>query len=82
MADLTTILKEMAEYVQGTHKVIVDRTFGTVDIIDRETSKSDFFLIGDDADDFISKATDNYNGANITWTDACYSVAKPYVDCI
>lgn len=83
MADyLTSILKEMAEYVQGTHRVIVSRPFGTVDIINKETRKSDFFLIGDVASDFIKAADNNYNNTALTWTDACYSAAKTYVDSI
>ena len=85
MADrkLTNILEEMAHYVQETHEVIVDRSFGTVDIRNLETGESDYFLQGHDAEDYIMIADDNWKDAGyIDRYDADCSVAKTYVDCL
>lgn len=80
---LTDILKEMARYVQTTHEVIVDRSVGTVDIRDKESGESDFFLQGQTAEDFIMVADDNWNDAGgISYDEAYCSVAKTWVDCL
>ena len=81
--DLEQIILEHANYVKATHEVIVDRNMGTVAIVDKETGETDYFLQGDDANDYIFLSDSNYDViGTITLEDSDHAIAKAYVDCI